>query len=57
MQRPQNTFLHSRGIGKLKHVDVAYLWVQDEIRSDCECAESGAKKTSQTWDRKHSAKQ
>ena len=25
--------LHRQGIGKLKHIDVAYLWVQDEIRS------------------------
>ena len=25
--------LHRQGIGKLKHLDVAYLWVQDEIRS------------------------
>ena len=25
--------LHRKGIGKLKHTDVAYLWVQDEIRS------------------------
>ena len=26
-------FLHKQGIGMLKHTDVAYLWVQDEIRS------------------------
>ena len=25
--------LHRQGIGKLKHIDVAYLWVQDETRS------------------------
>ena len=25
--------LHRQGIGKLKHIDVAYWWVQDEIRS------------------------
>ena len=25
--------LHGQGIGKLKHTDVAHLWVQDEIRS------------------------
>ena len=25
--------LHRQGIRKLKHIDVAYLWVQDEIRS------------------------
>ena len=51
--------LHRQGIGKLKHINVAYLWVQDE-RSDLrdyECAELGAKKTSQTWERSRSAKQ
>ena len=25
--------LHRKGIGKLKHIDVAYLWIQDEVRS------------------------
>ena len=25
--------LHRQGTGKLKHIDMAYLWVQDEIRS------------------------
>ena len=25
--------LHRQGIGKLKHIDVAYLWIQDEVRS------------------------
>ena len=38
--------LHRHGIGKLKHIDVAYLWYR--TRSDprgCECAESGVKKT------------
>ena len=25
--------LHRQGIGTLKHIDVAYLWIQDEIRS------------------------
>ena len=25
--------LHRQGIGKLKHTDVAYLWIQDEVRS------------------------
>ena len=25
--------VHRQGMGKLKHIDVAYLWVQDEIRS------------------------
>ena len=24
---------HRQGIGKLKHIDVAYLWIQDEVRS------------------------
>ena len=28
----EHTF-HRQGIGKLKHIDVAYLWVQDEIKS------------------------
>ena len=25
--------LHRQGIGRLKHIDVAYLWKQDEVRS------------------------
>ena len=25
--------LHRQGIGKFKHIDVAYLWIQDEVRS------------------------
>ena len=25
--------LRRQGIGKLKHIDVAYLWIQDEVRS------------------------
>ena len=25
--------LHRQGIGNLKHIDVAYLWVHDELRS------------------------
>ena len=25
--------LHREGIGRLQHVDVAYLWMQDEVRS------------------------
>ena len=45
--------LHRQGIGKLKHIDVAYLWIQDE---DCECAESEARTTLQTWERNRSAK-
>ena len=26
--------LHRQGLGRLKHIDVAYLWVQDEVRSE-----------------------
>ena len=25
--------IDAKGIGKLKHIDVAYLWIQDEVRS------------------------
>ena len=25
--------LHRQGIGKLKHIDVEFLWIQDEVRS------------------------
>ena len=25
--------MHRHGIGKMKHLDVQYLWIQDEIRS------------------------
>ena len=25
--------LHIQGLGILKHIDVAYLWIQDEVRS------------------------
>ena len=25
--------LHRQGIGKLKHIGVAYLWIQDEVKS------------------------
>ena len=51
--------LHRQGIGKLKHMDVAYLCgckMKSDHR-DCECTESGVKKMSQTWERNHSAKQ
>ena len=24
--------LHTQGIGRLTHIDVAYLWMQDEVR-------------------------
>ena len=31
--------LHRQGVGKLTHIDVAYLWVQTKSdRKDCECA-------------------
>ena len=26
--------LHQHGIGKMKHIDVAYLWLQDEVKSN-----------------------
>ena len=26
--------LHRHGIGKMKHIDVAHLWVQDEVKSN-----------------------
>ena len=26
--------LHRRGIGKKKHIDVAHLWLQDEVKSN-----------------------
>ena len=51
--------LHRQGIGKLKHIDVAYLWVQ-EVKSDhreYKYAESGAKKMLQTWERSRLAEQ
>ena len=25
--------LHRQGVGRLKHIEVAHLWMQDEIRS------------------------
>ena len=31
--RATEHILHRQGIGKLKHIDVAYLWIQDEVRS------------------------
>ena len=34
MQKVTEHILHRQGIGKLKHIGVAYLWVQDEIRSE-----------------------
>ena len=38
--------LHRQGIGKLKHIDVAYLWIQDEVRSHSQ--KRGT--TLQTWE-------
>ena len=33
--------LHGQGIGHLKHIDVAHLWIEDEVRSNkIECGES-----------------
>ena len=26
--------LHQHGIGKMKHIDVAHVWLQDEVKSD-----------------------
>ena len=26
-------FFHRQGLGRLKHIDVAYMWMQDEVRS------------------------
>ena len=26
--------LHRHGIGKMKHIDVAHLWLQDEVTSN-----------------------
>ena len=26
--------LHRHGIGRMKHIDVAHLWLQDEVKSD-----------------------
>ena len=51
--------LHRQGIGKLKHIDVAYLWIQDEVRSQrlqvrrvrSEDNRSGNKTTEQGGDR------
>ena len=41
--------VHKQGIGGLKHIDVAYLWMQDEVRSTSfECAES-VRKTRPIW--------
>ena len=56
--------LHRQGIGKLKHIDVAYLWVQDEItrsqrlrvrrtRSEENVADLGTKPLSTTVIAKH----
>ena len=34
MQKRQNTFFHRHGIGKLKDIDVAPLWLQDDVKSN-----------------------
>ena len=50
--------LHRQGIGRLKHVDVAYCG--DKMKSHpkaCEYAESRARNTLQIWRRNRSAKQ
>ena len=49
--------LHRQGIGKLKQM---WRTCGCKMKSDhkgCECTESGVKKTSQTWEQNHSAKQ
>ena len=33
MRRPPNTSSHRQRSGRLKHIDVAYLRMQDEVRS------------------------
>ena len=44
---------HRQGIGRLKHINVAHLWMQDEIRSrGCVYAGSRVKKMLQTWETK-----
>ena len=35
MRRPPTTSSTDKGIGSLKHIDVAYLWMHDEVRSGC----------------------
>ena len=56
--KPSERILHRQGIGKLKHIDVAYLWMQDTSDSrGCEYAESRVKNMLQTWEPSHSAKQ
>ena len=43
--------LHRQGIGKLKHIDVAFLWVQDEIRSQrLRVHRIRSEEMSQTWE-------
>ena len=46
--------LHRQGIGKLKHMDVAYLWRQDEVRSRrLQVADLGTKPLSKAVIAKH----
>ena len=32
-RKPLSTFFTDKEFGKLKHIDVTYLWIQDEVRS------------------------
>ena len=51
-------FLHRQGIGRLKHIDVAYLWMPDlSDPRGCECTQSRVRKTWQTSAPNRSAKQ
>ena len=34
MPKQQNTLKHRHGFGKMKHIDVAHLWLQDEVKSN-----------------------
>ena len=46
--------LHRQGIGRLKHIDMAYLWTQDEVRS--KMLRTRIVKSEQTSAPNHSAK-
>ena len=32
--KARDNILHRRGIGKMKHIDEAHLWLQDEVESN-----------------------
>ena len=51
--------LHRQGIGRLKHIDVAYLWKQDEARSKRlrQRSVSSVRNTLQIWGPNSPAKQ